>query len=86
MNNGNREDNMEIVRGGGCLVIQCGHCSEAKVQWIETKEGNPPDLLFSGFPASGRVMLAKKAILLACERCKGQLDVIQEEYARTLVL
>lgn len=86
MNNGNREDNVEKLLSGPCLVIQCGHVADAKVQWLETKPGNPPDLLFSGFPASGRMMLSKGTVLLACARCKGQLDVIQAEYGRTLVL
>jgi len=77
---------MESIIVGGCLVIQCGHCSEAKVMWMETKAGNPPDLLFKGFPASGRMILSKATVLLACERCKAQLDVIQAEYAKTLTL
>ena len=68
------------------LMIQCGHCSQAVVNYIENGQGKPPDLLFSGFPGAGRVMLSKKTVLLACERCKAQLDVIMAEYGKTLTI
>jgi len=68
------------------LVVQCGHCAQAVVIFMENGENKPPDLLFSGFPEAARMMLSKKTVLLACNRCKGQLDVIVEEYGKTLVL
>jgi len=68
------------------LIVQCGHCAQAVVNYIENGQGRPPDLLFSGFPAAGRMMLSKKTVLLACDRCKSQLDVIMAEYGKTLTL
>lgn len=77
---------MILKPGEAPLMIQCGHCAQAVVNYIENGQGKPPDLLFSGFPAAGRVMLSKATVLLACERCKAQLDVIMDEYGRSLVL
>lgn len=68
------------------LVIQCTHCPQAAVQWLDNGVGKPPDLIFKGFPEAGRVILSKNTILLSCDRCKSQLEVIQEEYGKTLQL
>lgn len=85
MNNGDKEDNMaEIFKP--VLVIQCSHCPNAAVEWRENEPGKPPDLLFRGFPTNGRMMLSKGTVLLACDRCRGQLDVIHAEYGKTLTI
>lgn len=68
------------------LVIHCGHCPEARVFWVENDTGKPPDLVFRGFPKGGRLMMSKENVLLACDRCKAQLDVIQAEHGKTLWL
>jgi len=80
----NSVDNGDI--GRPVLVVECGHCGGARAVWWNSKPGNPPDLWFQNFPTSGRVMLSNKTILLACDRCKGQLDVIMAEYGKTLSL
>lgn len=84
MNNGDKEDNMaEIFKP--VLVIQCSHNPGATAEWRENEAGKPPDLLFRGFPASGRMVMSKQTIFLSCDRCRGQLDVIVAEYGKTLV-
>ncbi len=85
VNNGDKEDNMAEIFTP-VLVIQCSHCPGAKVEWKENSPGKPPDLIFRGFPSGGRMVMSQKTILLACDRCRGQLDVIQEEYGKTLVI
>lgn len=68
------------------LVIECGHCGGARAHWHAPQPGQPPDLWFERFPRSGRVMLSNGTVLVACQLCQGQLDVIRREYGKTLEL
>lgn len=74
----------EILRP--VLVIQCCHCPNARVEWMENKAGKPPDLIFRGFPENGRIIMSANTVLLACDRCRGQLDMMQEEYGKTFTI
>jgi len=68
------------------LVIECGHCGGAQAYWWSPSPGNPPDLWFKNFPKNGRAIFSNKTVLVACERCQRQLDVIRSEYQKTLAL
>lgn len=68
------------------LVIECGHCGGARAFWFHVSPGKPPDLWFQNFPKNGRVMLARETVLVACEKCQSQLDVIVKEYEKTVML
>jgi len=83
----NSVDNVNIVNiGMALLVVECGHCPGARAVWWDAKPGEPPDLWFQNFPNTGRMMLSNKTILLACDRCKGQLDTIRKDYGNVLEL
>jgi len=70
------------------LVIECGHCPGARVIWLDSNdpEKHPPEMMFFNFPRNGRMMMSRQTIILTCYRCRKHLEVIQNEYGKTLTL
>jgi hypothetical protein len=50
------------------LVKHCQHCNPT-FDWIESKEGKAPEVVFSGFPGAGVMVLSKKTVIVLCARC-----------------
>lgn len=70
-----------IVETKRVMVAQCGHCENAVALWTTNNDGSvPPDLIFSGFPKAGRMLLTNQVIYMACEQCKnGLADIFNKK-------
>jgi len=68
------------------FVIGCTHCGNVKAAWVENDGQKPPDLIWDEFPRSGRMVMSKETIIVACRACRDSLDAIIQEYGNTLTL
>jgi len=65
------------------LVAQCGHLGNAEAWWTTENDGNHmPDLWFSGFPTTGRVMMSNQIIYLSCRACSNGLDAVVSDHIK----
>lgn len=68
------------------LICQCSHAPKARAFWTTKNDGSePPDLFYTDFPTKGRIVMSNQTIFLACWACRDGLDVIVQEYGKTLV-
>ena len=59
-------------------VVHCQHCNP-KVLWAVNTEGEPPHLMYKGFPPMGQIILSKNTVVVTCDKCSEQLDVILKQ-------
>jgi len=66
------------------LMIQCGHCGNAKCFFLENPDGSKPvDFMWESFPTKGRMLMMKETVFLSCWSCREGLDVMIQEFGKT---
>jgi len=49
-------------------VEHCQHCRPTW-DWIENQEGKPPQVVFTGFPRAGVMVMSKARVIVLCGSC-----------------
>lgn len=58
-------------------VTQCAHVSVKTFCWIENLPGKAPSFVYGGFPTNGLCILSKNEIVVLCQTCSRNHDVLK---------